>query len=297
MRVAFPMALLLCGIAAARDVVICRGVTYAEYPGNHVKMTLYLPADAGETPRPAVVLIHGGSWLYGSRAQLDWYGRRLARNGYVAAAIDYRKMPRYGFPCCLYDAKAAVRWLRVHAGQYHIDPGRIGAMGDSAGGHLAALLATTAPEDGFEGPGASGGSSAIQAAVILYGVADLSPYLDPRQYKRFAGLAARYLQDFVTKAQHGAGDPYDAASPMHYAGRNAAPMLLFHGKKDRLVPYGQAQTFTAKLQASGVPARLVMTPFGHAFDFIHWNTRRHVFAETLEFLNQHLGLDAGAAGP
>ncbi|MCX5757482.1 MAG: alpha/beta hydrolase, partial [Candidatus Hydrogenedentes bacterium] len=121
-------------------------------------MTLATPAARGVAPRPAVLLIHGGCWLFGTRHQLHWYTRHFAEQGYVVAAIQYRMMPKYRLPDCVEDCKAAVRWLRLHAAEYNIDPDRIVALGNSAGGHLAAMLGVTSPDDGFDGvenPGAS----------------------------------------------------------------------------------------------------------------------------------------------
>lgn len=250
-------------------------------------MRLYLPAGEYKQPRPAVLLIHGGAWIAGSRGQLDWYGKRLAREGYVAASINYRLMPKYGFPECLYDAKAAVRWLRLNADAYNIDRDRIGVFGNSAGGHLAALLATTANGD-LEGPDNPGPSTEVQAAVIMYGVLDLNYYRKPKGYIRLFGFTTRFVKAFVANAPSGKHDSYDAASPVTYADSDVCPMLLVHGKKDRQVPYAQSVSFSEQLKRLGVEARLITVKYGHAFDFFHWKTRKRVFGDILTFLDGHL---------
>lgn len=112
---------------------------------------MYVPDDDSTALRPGIVLIHGGGWMLGTRYQQSWYCRNFARNGYVVMTIDYRLMPKCAFPDCLHDCKAAVRWLRLNAERYRIDPNHIITFGASAGGHLAALLATTEPGDGLEG--------------------------------------------------------------------------------------------------------------------------------------------------
>jgi len=274
---------------AARDYTAER-VTYARPNGKRLTMTLFVPRAGGQTLRPAVVLIHGGAWVFGTRRQLHWYGRRLAEKGYVAASINYRLMPWHGFPACLHDSKAAVRWLRIHATHYGVDPGRIAVLGNSAGGHLTALLATTRPADGLEGGENPGPSSAVQAAVNLYGVADMSYYRHPRGYIRLFGLTARFADRFVGgKREDDGQNPYDLASPTYYAHPNTCPMLFVHGTKDNQVPYGQSVAFCEQLRRLGVPTRLITVPYGHAFDFLHHRTRGYVFTEILGFLQEHLG--------
>lgn len=263
-------------------------VVYVGYGGRELKMTLRSPKDNGSGLRPAVVLIHGGAWFSGTRHQLHWYGKRLAENGYVTAAISYRMMPRYPFPHCLHDAKSAVRWLRLHAQEYRIDPARIAVLGNSAGGHLASMLATTRPADGLEGTGNPGVSSAVQAAVVMYGVSDLAYYRDPKGYIGFGGISRAFVQSFVGKDPTGTKDPYAAASPLTYASRDTCPMLFIHGTKDHFVPYAQSLAFCEKLRRLGVPTRLITVPYGHAFDFFHPRARANVFVEILSFLNEHL---------
>jgi acetyl esterase/lipase len=210
----------------------------------------------------------------------------LAENGYVAAAVSYRMMPKYPFPYCLHDCKAAVRWLRLHASQYRLDPDRIAVLGNSAGGHLAALLATTSSERDLEGPDNPGASSAVQAAVVLYGVADLSYYRHPKGYISMAGLTHAYVKQFVGQPDD-RRDPFDAASPVTYADRSTCPILFVHGSKDGFVPHGQSLAFCEQLERLGVPTRLITVPYGHAFDFFHPRVRAAVFKEILDFLNRY----------
>jgi len=270
---------------AADDYNVQHGVVFNQSP--RLKMNIYTPND-GKTNRPAVVLIHGGSWLYGTRYQLYWYGRNLAREGYVAASIDYRMMPRNPFPACLQDCKLAVQWLRANAEKYGIDPKRIGTLGNSAGGHLTALLAATTPEDKLEPDPGLHQSSAIKAAIVLYGVSDMSYYRKPQGYIRLFGLTSRFVKNFVTRKYEGSGDPYDAASPTFYADENMCPTLFVHGKKDNLVPYGQTLAFYNQLRRDGVPTRLLTVSHGHAFDFFKPKARKRLFPQLVSFLDEHL---------
>lgn len=277
--------------AWGRDYDVRPRLVYSEPDGNRLRLTLYLPRDVDPVPRPGIVLIHGGAWVFGTRHQLAPYGHRLAENGYVAATISYRMMPGHGFPDCLHDAKAAVRWMRSHAREYNIDPERIGVIGNSAGGHLATLLATTRPEDGLEGPQGAAGldvSSAVQACVSLYGVADLSYYRHPEGYIRLAGLTPVFMRNFVGQSVNSVKDPYDSASPITYAHAGMCPVLFVHGTNDHQVPYAQAVSFCEQLRRLGVPTRLITVPYGHAFDYFHLDARADVFKEMLVFLDEHL---------
>ncbi|NIA12654.1 MAG: alpha/beta hydrolase fold domain-containing protein [Nitrospiraceae bacterium] len=289
-------ALVLCMAAQARDYSTDRRVVYAGDGGKKCRMTLYLPTNAATEPRPAVLLIHGGGWMFGTRGQLGWYGRRLAENGYVAASINYRMMPKYSFPACLHDCKAGIRWLRKHADELNVDPGRIAALGDSAGGHLAALLATTKPADGLEGDANPGYSSEIQAAVVLYGVADLSYYRRPKGYVKFLGFTGLFMDKFVGPKREDGMDPVELASPVTYADRDTCPVFFSHGLRDNWVPYGQSVAFRQQLQRLGVPTRLVTAQYGHAFDFFHPRIRTRLFESILAFLETHLGTEPTMAG-
>jgi len=282
-------------VACAKEYTVDRSIVYARPNGKTCRMTLHLPAGDTGARRPGVLLIHGGAWLFGTRHQLGWYGRHFARQGYVAASINYRMMPKYPFPSCLHDCKAAVRWMRLHADEYGLDPERIAVLGNSAGGHLSAMLATTAPEDGLEGADNPGASSRVQAAIVLYGVADLSYYRSPKGYVRFAGITPKFMERFVGTPQGEGHDPYDAASPATYAGRRTCPTLFVHGTKDNWVPYAQSVAFCQRLRRLGVPTRLIAVRHGHAFDLFHLNARRHLFDEIVRFLDEHLGAPARTA--
>lgn len=282
--------------ASALDAVTVHGGVVYNHPARKpLKMTIFTPVgESAGSGRPAVLLIHGGSWLYGSRYQLHWYGRQLASQGYVAASLDYRMMPRYAFPDCLHDCKQAVRFLRKNAAAYGIDPGRIAVLGNSAGGHLAALLAATRPEDGLEGSGSADETSSVQAAVVLYGVTDMSYYRNPSGYIRMFGVTAKFIDNFVTRRYTGSGNPYDAASPAHYADERMCPTLFIHGTKDNLVPYAQTAVFADQLRRAGVPVRLITVRHGHAFDFFVPRARAGIFPEIVRFLDDRLKAPAAA---
>lgn len=264
-----------------------RGLVYADLGNQRLKMTMYLPQDDGKSLRPGMVLIHGGAWILGTRYQQAWYCREFAKHGYVVMTIDYRLMPKSAFPDCLHDCKAAVRWLRLNAAKYRVDPDCIVTFGASAGGHLAALLATTTPENELEGEVNPGTSSEVKAAISLYGAVDLVMYRDrPFVHKSLNGRTSHFFKDFTTRNMGEMnGTALEAASPMHYVGPSSKPIFFVHGKSDRLVHFEQSEHLYQRLQENGVPTQLVaLENRGHGFDYIFWGQRRAIFGQMLEFL-------------
>jgi len=270
-------------------------------PGNvSLRATIFEPADNGEALRPAVVLIHGGAWVTGGRYLKRWYGRRLAEHGYVVVSVTYRRMPNHQFPACMHDVKAAVRWVRLNAERLRVDPDRIAALGDSAGGHLSLLLAVTGDDAGaedaeLEGRENPGPSSAVQAVVALYPPTDLTYYLDPHGALNLGGLTTSYMRRFVRGFGDTPEEALRAASPIDRVHGGVCPVLLIHGVDGPIVPYDQSQRMHRALRGAGVPARLISVPNrGHGFDYIHHDLRAKVFEEIRTFLDDRLKPDVGA---
>ena len=135
---------LLLGLVAgvcAREYRVdrTRDIVYKEIDGKKLKLNVFVPK--GDGPFPAVLVVHGGAWRAGSRTQLTMYAKSLARRGFSCFAINYRLAPKHKSPAQIEDCRDAVRWIRRNAADYRTDPGRIGAIGYSAGGHLVSLLA------------------------------------------------------------------------------------------------------------------------------------------------------------
>jgi acetyl esterase/lipase len=221
------------------------------------KADLYLPARrAARVRSPAVVVIHGGGWTSGDKAHAREVNiaENLARNGFVALSINYVLCTggNVTWPQNLNDCKTAVRWLRKNAQHLQVDPEHIGAIGGSAGGHLAALLAVTGPDDGLDPKGTNGEFSCrVQCAVDLYGPIDLLSYRDLPMFG---------------KTRKEAPQLYRAASPSTYVDRNDPPILILHGTADRSVDVAQSQRFAAALQQAGARHELVLVDGApHAF--------------------------------
>jgi len=233
-----------------------RDVAYVPHGRRSQMLDVYVP-DIPTSPRPLMVWIHGGGWYSGDKSVPPGLG--LLPRGYVVASINYRLSGEAVFPAQIFDCKAAIRYLRAHAREYGIDPTRIGAWGDSAGGQLAALLGTTNGRKEYEGSeGVLGPSSSVQAVCDWYGPTDFLQAMD----RNGAGAGAvRLLFGGVVSAHTQAAA---LASPAEQVGRAPpAPFLIMHGDEDPLVPLHQSQVLFQKLQLAGGAARLVILHSGH----------------------------------
>jgi acetyl esterase/lipase len=224
-------------------------VTYCTMDGLPQKMDVYFPASGG--PWPAVVYVHGGSWMNGDKAEARGLAAWLNPLGYLVVSINYRMYPSVRFPALIEDPKCAIRSLRAHAAEYNLDPERIAAFGASAGRHLVALLGTSDQSQGWEVGEYLEQSSRVQAVVDLSGPADLS-----REYKN-SGLYTVVLMAFGIKPEQRA-----IGSPVTYASPDNPPFLIIHGDKDPIVPVDQGQAMYDALVKAGVPAKLVIVKNG-----------------------------------
>ena len=239
---------------------IKRDIVYCTANGVALKMDMYTPLGKGDGPFPAAVYIHGGGWTGGDKASGEGMSDaiELVGRGYIVTSVNYRLAPQYKFPAQIEDVKCAVRHLRANAAAYHLDGNRIGVWGTSAGGHLAALLGTTTPRDGFEGSGGyADQSSRVQAVVDMFGPADLK--------LEFASANQRIVMQVFGAAS--SDDPIIMkASPVSHVSSDAPPFLILHGEQDRLVAPAQSRELYERLTAAGAKATLVMVAnAGHSF--------------------------------
>lgn len=210
-------------------------VTFAKYGERTLLMDIYRPRQA-TGPLPGIVCIHGGGWGKGSKIHHRKIAQALAAEGFVTASIDYRLSGEAIFPAHIHDCKAAVRYLRANAKQLGIDANHIGAIGHSAGGHLAALLATSAGVQELEGNGGNEKfSSAIQAAVPMGGQTD---FLSERNLEKSASAAI--WQEFLGGSQDEVRETYRLASPLAHLDKADPPAWLITGEKDDPSTHGES---------------------------------------------------------
>ena len=240
------------------------------------KADLYFPKEKSEKPRPAVLIIHGGGFVGGQRdaAREINIGSTLARNGYVCMSIDYllSKDNKAIWPQNLYDCKNAVRWLRKNAAKLNIDSAHIGVIGGSAGGHLAAMVALTAPEDKLDPPENNEVSCRVQCAVDMYGTNDLLRWHDVGM------LGKKRAED---------EEIYKRASPLNYATKDDPPMLLLHGTADTTVNKEHSEWLNEALEKAGVEHELVIIE-GAPHTFTLQPKQRDLRPLVVGFFDKHL---------
>ncbi|MGA2796413.1 MAG: alpha/beta hydrolase fold domain-containing protein [Thermoguttaceae bacterium] len=256
-----PIAKDLPGVKSLRDL------EYARAGEISLLLDLYLP-EKSQGPLPLIIWIHGGAWLGGDKA--DCPARRMLQRGYAVASINYRLSNQAVFPAQIEDCKAAVRWLRAHAGQYGLDPEHFGAWGSSAGGHLVALLGATGHVKEFDKGENLDLSSSVQAVCDYYGPTDLlqiqahmlpgAPMKHDTPSSPESRLIGGPIQENKDKAAR--------ANPIAYVTPAAAPFLIVHGDQDPLVPYNQSELLFEALKKAGVSVRLhIIEGAGHGPGF------------------------------
>ena len=268
-------------------------------PDRAEKLDLYLP----ETPpagkfSPAVVWIHGGGWAGGTKneARAKNICGILTRAGYVAVSVDYR-LGEGAWPTNLFDCKNAVRFLRAHAAEYHLDPNRIAVAGGSAGGHLALMVALTTDRAGFEPTGAGtpypGVSSAVRCVINMYGITNLNT----RQQTDSKGLPTGTRKPLgaalkVFGATDDTADVLRLASPVTHVTKNSPPILTLQGRADTTVDYAQAEELDRVARERGARHELVLIDgVGHTFDWEKWSKKPlpgGVKSTALAFLARHM---------
>jgi acetyl esterase/lipase len=268
MRCSFILPFFLTGAALAQapapkipdSVLADRDVEYSAVGGKQT-MDIVRPKGDSKTPRPTVLLVHGGGFRAGTKEGYVPLAVKLAERGYVAATANYRLSPGNQFPAPVQDVKAAVRFLRANAAKYNIDADHIGALGGSAGGHLVLMLGLTAGVEEFEGTGPNRDqSSRVQCVVDEYGPTDFT-----QSYSKSVD-AAEVLPKFLGGDLDHERLAHIRSSPLNWVTPNAAPTLSIHGTLDPYVAYEQSLWLVERMIAAGVPAEIeTITGAGHGF--------------------------------
>jgi acetyl esterase/lipase len=238
--------------------------TYKRVDGTDLKVWIFYPKKAltgplqpenaqagtpeaiGKAGLPAIVFFFGGGWSGGSPKQFEPQCRHLAERGMIAAVADYRVATRQkAKPSqCVVDAKSCVRWLRKNAERLGIDPKRLAAGGGSAGGHLAAAVATL---PGFDEAGEDTSVSCVPDALVLFNPAlMLAPFGDIGMKGFGANLSAERF-----------GCEPQAISPIHHLRAGLPATLILHGRADTTVPYVTAEAFCTEMKKAGNRCELV----------------------------------------
>lgn len=221
-------------------------IEYGTAAGVSLKLDAFVPDGPG--PFPAVILVHGGGWSAGDKSGGPQKGymapmhEPLSAAGFAWFSINYRLGPQFHHPAQIEDVETAIRWVKKHAAEYHVDPQRLALSGESAGGHLAALAAVRADN-----------ATRVAAVVVFYGNFDLVAELKRRgeMSPSFVALLGRETADEeMLKAMHD-------VSPINFVKPGLPPFLLVHGTADQSVSYERSVEMQAKLRAANVPCELI----------------------------------------
>jgi acetyl esterase len=220
--------------------------TYRKVGDTELKVWIFGQAQKRTVTRPAIVFFFGGGWTSGSPTQFETQSRHLAERGMIAIVADYRVKSRHDAkPAdCVSDAKACVRWVRANAERLGIDPERIAVAGGSAGGHLAASVATL---PGLDTATDDKSVSCLPNALVLYNPGTV---MAP-----FPGLDLKGFGAGLDKAKFGC-EPTEI-SPIHHVKKGTPPTIIFHGKADTTVPYSTVEKFTEVMKAAGNRCELI----------------------------------------
>jgi acetyl esterase/lipase len=251
-------------MAIEHEVAIKPDIRFAEHDGVKLLGDLYLPKGASKAA--VLVAAHGGGYQLGDRKFYWHWGNYLAKHGYAVFAIEYRLMKPgvKSWPGVVYDCKAAVQFVRARAAELGVDPERIGLIGDSAGAHLAALVALAGDEPLFSSeyrnePHAST-PAGVKVVIGFYGAYDMQAQWEHDQISR--------PRDQITEKLLG-GPPmvnrktFFEASPLSYAtvDKNSVRFLLIYGREDDIVdPATQSEKFLTALKQAGFFARTIVVP-------------------------------------
>ena len=241
----FLLFTLLAMTIAAEPFKKITNVKYAEVEGRTLALDLYLPSAKNS---PLIVWIHGGAWRAGSKDFMPLTS--LVESGYAIASLDYRLTTSAKFPALIHDCKGAIRWLRAHAPEYRYNSKLIGIAGNSAGGHMVALIGTSNGNKELEGNvgGNKTQSSYVQAIVSYYGASNLTTILGqstPHGLNVRVPALKLLLGDTPDKTEALA----KLASPVFHVDKNDPPLLLLHGDQDPQMPINQAHELHAGFKA------------------------------------------------
>jgi acetyl esterase/lipase len=248
------------------------GVAFGD--DSRLKLDVWAPRRRSATPLPVVVFFYGGGWVAGERGDYGFVGRAFAARGFVTVIPDYRLVPQVRFPTFVEDCARAVKWAHDHAGDFGGDPRRIALSGHSAGAYNAAMVALDRhflADIGVD-------PAIVRGAALLSGPYDFYPFTEERG-RAALGQWPRPLE----------------TQPIHFARRDAPPMLLMHGTADTVVQPRNSRELAAALTRAGAVAELKLYPGKSHIDTI--KSLSPLFRGTTSALADSVAFFAAHDGP
>lgn len=221
-------------------------IEFAKASGTNLTLDAFVPEGAG--PFPACILVHGGGFTRGDKATfIKPLFDPLGKAGFAWFSINYRLAPQHRYPACVEDVESAVRWVKAHAAEFKVDPGRIALIGESAGGHLVSLVGARA-----------GADTRVAAVVPFYAPHDLESRV--RQSETTPAWVEALFG--IKSLDDAAWGTLREASPISHVRAGMPPYLLIHGTKDNKVPFDQSVKFREKMRAAGNACDLIAVDGG-----------------------------------
>jgi acetyl esterase/lipase len=236
-------------------VEIEKDIPYVNYQNRKLLLDIYRPSDATDKILPTIIAIRGGGWLKGDKEGYAHIAAALALRGFAAICIEYRTADEAKFPAAVLDTKSAVKWVKTNAGKYNLNPLAIGAIGGSAGAHLALLLGVSSNAS-FLNPTGTPDDFTIQAVVGLATPTYVKQTLNPGK------TALKWMgQPYASNKEL-----WKSASPISHINKNSPPVLLIQSSTDDLVGMDEALSIIENLGKASVYSELVLIPDApHAF--------------------------------
>jgi acetyl esterase/lipase len=249
------------GVDAFRDLNYVEGSTDPAQT-----LDLYVPQNSPK-PLPLLIYIHGGAWTGGDKKSCP--PLLFVNDGYAAASLEYRFSNKAKFPAQIQDCQAAIRFLRGNAKKYNLDVDHFGVGGESAGGHLAALIGTSGGTHAFAPIGGYlDQSDRVQAVCDLFGPANFMTVIQQgnanaeKHLPKWEQWQGGRGYSVLIGAETGVDvEKSEAVSPIHYVSKSTPPFLIYHGTYDQLVPFAQSEELAAKLKENGV--EVLLQPFAN----------------------------------
>ncbi len=256
---------------------LTRNVEYGNAPDGRggtlpLLLDVYQPRPRRTRPGPAVLFLHGGGWMIGAKRRAANYLPFLALAGITGIAPNFRSSQLAPFPAMLDDCRLALAWLRELAPYLGLDPQRIAVMGESSGGHLAALLALEK-------------TNGLRACVDWFGPADITSAAEAD----WRGYDTRAVRPLLGGWPADKPELARAASPVFQVHPSAPPFLIVHGARDGKVPAPQSRRLAAALAEAGVEVTHIEVPGGGHGRF--WGTEPNhteLLIRTAGFLHRAL---------
>lgn len=260
-----------------------RAVHYGDHPAQ--VLDVWRRKDLPAQPAPVLVFVPGGAWVHGRcMGQGSALMSRLAEQGWVCLAIDYRAAPHHRWPRHIVDVKTAIAWARANVDKFGGDRNFVAVAGCSAGGHLGALAGLTADDPQYRDKLPEAADTSVDAVVGIYGRYDWEDRSTPER-ERFVEFLERVV---VGKPIARRPEVYRDASPIARVHRNAPPFLVIHGSKDTVIPVEQARGFVERLRAvsHSMVGYLELPGAGHGYDLLDGERAGAAAHVASLFLNQ-----------